>query len=89
MPTISLFYGMIVSMFYYDNKQHNSPHIHVSYQDFKAVFSIPEGILLEGKLPPSKQKILCAWIEIHQEDLMADWHLAVNGQVPHSIEPLR
>ena len=30
MPTISLFYGMIVSMFYYDNKQHNSPHIHVS-----------------------------------------------------------
>ena len=55
MPTISLFYGMIVSMFYYDNKQHNTPHIHVSYQDFKAVYSIPEGILLEGKLPPAKQ----------------------------------
>jgi len=56
MPTISLFYGMIVSMFYYDNKQHNNtPHIHVTYQDFKAVYSIPEGILLEGKLPPAKQ----------------------------------
>jgi hypothetical protein len=34
-------------------------------------------------------KLVQAWIEIHQEELMKDWHLAVNGQAIFRIEPLR
>ena len=30
-----------------------------------------------------------AWIEIHRDELMADWELAANGQQPYKIEPLR
>ena len=89
MPVISLFYGLIVSMYYLDTKQHNLPHIHVKYNEFEAVFTIPDGDLLEGNLPNNKIKLIKAWVEIHQEDLMADWSLAVKGQPIFKIEPLR
>ena len=40
-------------------------------------------------MPNKKMKLIQAWIEIHQEELMADWKLAVEGQQPYKIEPLR
>ena len=84
-----MFYGLIVRMYYFDNQQHNSPHIHVVYQEDEAVIEIPTGTLLEGKLPPAKMKLVSAWIELRQEELMADWQLALNGEQVFKIEPLR
>jgi len=89
LPVISMFYGIIVSMYFMDNRRHKAAHIHVRYQDLEAVFSIPDGTVLEGRLPPSKMKLVAAWIEIHRDELMADWQLAVTGQHPFKIEPLR
>jgi hypothetical protein len=89
MAIISMFYGLIISMYYLDQKQHNLPHIHVRYQDDEAVFSIPEGNVLDGNLQSNKMKLVQAWIEIHKEDLMADWILASQGQTVFKIEPLR
>ena len=89
MPTISMFYGLIVRMYYFDNQQHNMLHIHVHYQDDSAVIEIPTGKLLEGKLPRAKLKLVDAWVEIHQEDLMADWTLAINGDSVFKIDPLK
>lgn len=89
MPTISMFYGIIVRMYYFDNQQHNAPHIHVEYQGQKAVIEIPSGQLLGGSLPINKLKLISAWIEIHNEELMADWALALNGESVFKIEPLR
>jgi hypothetical protein len=89
MPVISMFYGLIVSMYYLDNKQHNFPHIHVRYQEEEGVFRIPDGILIEGSLPGGKLKLVVAWIELHKDELMADWRLAVNGQKIFSIDPLK
>jgi len=89
MATLSIFYGLIVSMFYGDNKQHNLPHIHVKYQDFEAVFSIPEGELIAGSLPKKKIRLIQAWIVMHEEDLMANWDLAINEKNIFRIEPLR
>jgi hypothetical protein len=65
------------------------PHIHVHYQDDSAVIEIPTGKLLEGKLPRAKLKLVDAWVEIHQEDLMADWTLAINGDSVFKIDPLK
>jgi hypothetical protein len=45
--------------------------------------------VLEGTLPPGKLRLLVAWVEIHRDELLADWQLAVNGQQPLKIEPLR
>ena len=89
MPVISMFYGIIVSLYFQDDRRHHQPHIHVKYQNDEAVVAIPDGDLLEGELPPAKMKLLLAWIEIHRDELMADWQLAVSGQHPFKIEPLR
>ena len=89
MPVISMFYGLIVMMYFFDNKKHNLPHIHVKYQSDEAVFAIETGALLEGKLPKNKTKLIEAWIEIHKEDLIADWQLAVDGQEIFKIDPLK
>jgi Domain of unknown function (DUF4160) len=89
MPVISMFYGIIIAMYYLDTKQHNLPHIHVKYQEHEAIFTIPEGNLIEGYIPNNKQKLVIAWIELHQDELMADWELAISGQKIFSIDPLK
>jgi hypothetical protein len=89
MPVISMFFGIIVSLYFVDNRQHKKPHIHVRYQDEEAVVSIPDGEVLNGQIPPAKMRLVLAWIEIHKDELMADWDLAVSGQQPYKIEPLR
>ena len=76
-------------MYFYDNKKHHLPHIHVKYQNDEAIFSIIDGNLIEGKLPKNKIKLVEAWIEIHREDLIADWQLAIEGQQIFKIEPLK
>ncbi|MCD4695056.1 MAG: DUF4160 domain-containing protein [Bacteroidales bacterium] len=89
MPSISAFYGIIVYMYFMDNKQHKLPHIHVKYQEYEVVVSIPEGDTLEGSIPIPKMKLLQAWIEIHKDELVANWELAVSGEQPYKIEPLK
>jgi len=89
MPAISMFYGVIVYMYFMDNKQHKLPHIHVKYQSDEVIVSIPDGQILEGGIPSSKMKLLQAWIELHKDELVADWQLAVAGEQPYKIEPLR
>jgi hypothetical protein len=84
-----MFYGIIVSLYFVDNKQHKRPHIHARYQDQEVVVAIPTGKVLEGHLPSAKLRLLLAWIEIHKDELIADWELAVSGQPPYKIEPLK
>ncbi len=88
MPTISMFYGILIRMFFKDIDKHHLPHIHADYQGETAVYSIPDGKLLAGAIPVKKEKLVVAWIEIHQEDLLADWELAVNGKTPFKIKGL-
>ncbi len=76
-------------MYYLDTKQHHLPHIHVKYAGMEAVYEIPNGNILDGKIPNNKSKLVEAWIEIHQEELMANWELAVTGNKIFRIEPLR
>ena len=89
MPVISMFYGIIISLYFFDNKEHKMPHIHARYQDEEAVLGIPDGVVLAGKLNVQKLKLVQAWIEIHKDELMADWQLAASGQEVFKIEPLK
>ncbi len=89
MPTISMFYGILIQMYFYDNKQHSCPHIHAEYGEHHASIAIEDGVILDGSLPSSKMKLVQAWIEIRKEDLMADWKLAIAGEPVFKIEPLR
>jgi len=88
MPTISMFFGIIIRM-YYAPKEHNPPHIHAYYQDSVSTINIIDGELIEGKMHPRHLRLVQAWIEIHRDELMADWELCLNGEKPFQIEPLK
>ncbi len=88
MPVISVFFGIIIKMYREINSRHNLPHIHAEYQDEEAVISF-EGELLSGSLPSKKMKLVLAWIEIHNDDLNANWKLLSEGKEFFRIDPLR
>ncbi len=89
MPVVSMFYGIIVQMYFLDNRRHRMPHIHVRFQEHEAVLSIPRGTVIEGDIPPGKLRLVLAWVEIHRDELLADWELAVNGEPIFPIAPLQ
>jgi hypothetical protein len=88
MPVISMFYGIIVRMYFLDNQQHSRPHIHAVYSGMEAVFGIEDGSLLAGELPMKQLRLVQAWIELRKDELAADWDLAVAGENPYKIDPL-
>lgn len=69
--------------------EHNPPHIHAYYQDEKAVIDIATCEIIEGRLPKRQARLLLAWVELHQDELMADWSLASQGELPFKIDPLK
>lgn len=87
MPSIAMFYGIIIRM-YFAPREHNPPHFHAYYNEFKASFSIDTLDLMEGKLPKRQTRLVQAWAELHMEELKADWTLAMNGETPYKIAPL-
>ena len=89
MPTISMFFGVLIRMYFYDDKQHHAPHIHAECQNQQAVYLIDTGERISGSMPPNKEKLIQAWMLIHKEDLLTDWGLAVKGEEPFRIDPLR
>lgn len=34
-------------------------------------------------------KLVAAWVELHRDELLADWELVINGEEPFRIAPLQ
>lgn len=88
MPTLSIFFGIIIRMYKEVGGKHNLPHIHAEYGDDEAVFDL-DGNKLEGNLPGKKERMVQTWIDIHQEDLKANWKLLQSGEQFFKIPPLQ
>lgn len=88
MPTISMFYGIIIRM-YCGKAEHNPPHFHAYYQEYKALVDITTCEIIDGNLPAKQAKLVLAWAELHRDELTADWALASKGELPFKIEPLK
>ena len=88
MPVISQFYGIIIQMFFDENGKHHQKHIHIKYNEYKAVYNLI-GDIIEGKLPGKQQKLVEAWIYIHQEELESLWNLMQEQGEFFKIEPLK
>ncbi len=88
MPTLSIFFGIIITMYREIGGKHNTPHIHAEYQNEQVAISL-DGEILDGNIPTKKLKLVLAWIEIHNEDLVANWKLLSEGREYFKIEPLR
>lgn len=64
------------------------PHINARYAEFEAAVGISDGEILAGELPRKQLRLVQAWIELHRDELIADWELALNGETPYKIAPL-
>lgn len=89
MPELSRFYGIIIRMFVEPSERHHVAHFHAYYQEHAAVFSIDAIALLAGNLPQRQQRLVEAWAELHQQELIADWELLLEGRRPSPIPPLQ
>jgi len=89
MPELSRFFGIIIRMFSEPSERHHVPHFHAYYQDDVAVFSISPVEIVTGSMPQRQQRLIEAWAELHQHELLADWDLLQAGKRPAPIDPLR
>ncbi len=89
MPEISRFFGIIIRMFAEPAAQHHRPHFHAYYQDMAVVFAIDSIEILGGELPQRQRRLVEAWAEIHQAELLEDWQRLQAGRPPFKIDPLQ
>ena len=85
MPTISSFYGILIRMYFND---HEPAHFHVQYAEFKATVDICGLRVLTGCLPRRAEELVLDWAELHQNDLLENWHLCRQKKPPMAITPL-
>lgn len=89
MPELSRFFGIIVRMFAERGERHHRPHLHAIYQKAQVVLAIDTIEILAGQLPRRQQRLLEAWAELHQPELVAAWQTLQADQSPDRIEPLK
>jgi hypothetical protein len=85
MPTICRFYGILIQMYFDD---HNPPHFHVIYENYKAVITINDFSILQGDLPPKAIGLVMEWATLHRNDLLREWELAKIKKPLFPIIPL-
>ncbi len=83
-----MFYGIIIRM-YFAPGEHNPPHFHIYYNEFKAILDLSKREFIDGDLPIKQKNLVYAWVELHYDELMADWNLVMNGKEPFEIQPLK
>ena len=88
MPELSRFFGIIVRMYFEAAGPHHLPHFHAYYQDGVAAISLDPIDLIAGDLPRRQRRLVEAWAELHQEELLANWQRLQAGQPPIPIAPL-
>lgn len=87
MPTISMFFGIIIRM-YYAPGEHPPPIFHAYYNEYRATVDVRTCEIMEGNLPSKQTKLVLARAELHKDELMANWRLVMNGEEPFKINPL-
>lgn len=85
MPTISVFYGIVIRMFFRDNAP---PHFHVEYGEFQATIAIETLEILAGSLPRRTLALVLEWTVLHRAELRADWEQCRRHEQPNRIAPL-
>ena len=88
MPELSRFFGIIIRMYMEPGEPHHLSHFHAYYQDESAVFGLDPIDIIAGSLPRKQRRLVEAWAELHQQELVADWLRLQAGQAPTRIDPL-
>ena len=86
MPTISVFYGIVIQMFWQD---HAPPHFHALYAEYEALIDLRDLRVMRGSLPRRAMALVLEWATEHRNELMEDWNLCNQLQTPKPIAPLK
>mgnify|MGYP001816459148 CR=1 FL=1 len=86
MPEICRFYGIVITMYPDD---HEPPHFHARYGEYKARIAISNCEVLRGRLPARALRLVVEWASSHRRELEHDWTLATRRLPLDRIEPLR
>lgn len=89
MPEISRFFGIIIRMYAEAGAPHHRPHFHAYYQEVEAIYGLDEIELINGGLPRRQTRLVEAWAELHQEELLVNWERLQSGELPEKVEPLQ
>ena len=89
MATLSLFYGILITMRPEEGARHKKPHLHARHAGRQASFDIATGECLAGEMDGDDEVKVRAWISIHREDLFANWELLMTEGKFFKIDPLR
>lgn len=84
MPVISRFLGMTIAILYRD---HEPPHFHARYGDCDVAVGIRDGTTI-GTFPPRALALVLEWLDLHRDELLANWERARAHQPLHPIAPL-
>jgi len=88
MPEIAAFLGLSFCLYFFDNKQHKLPHLHVKYGSYELIIAIETGESLEGYLPGKQRKRAEKHIAQHRQQLMLMWQKAVTGENPGKLDDM-
>lgn len=81
LPVLSRFYGIIIRM-YFQQSEHNPPHIHAIYNEDVAAIDFMTGTVLEGHLPPKALEMVLEWVQIHKDTLLNIWNTQEFRKIP-------
>jgi hypothetical protein len=88
MPVIATLNGIVIRMYFFDDRRHSAPHVHAEYAEFRAVFAVATGDVLSGHLPPRQTRLVRNWIESRSAAVMAAWKFAIVGRSLPPIDSL-
>ena len=85
MPQICYFFGISIYVQFMD---HNPPHIHATYNSYKASYSIQARNIMSGKMSSRADKLIREWMELREKELLEVWELAKQGKRVFPISPI-
>lgn len=86
MPTICVFYGIIIQMFWND---HAPAHFHAMYAEYEVIIEIDTLKVIRGSFPQRALVLVLEWASINRDSLMENWVLCRKNQMPKKILPLQ
>jgi hypothetical protein len=89
LPELARFFGVIIRMYAEPGAPHHRPHFHAYYQNQAAAYGIEPVEMISGTFDRRHQRLVEAWAEMHQGELLNNWQRLQAGQAPIKIAPLR
>jgi hypothetical protein len=85
MPVISIFFGIVIRMYY---KEHEPRHFHAEHQSQHAKFDFAGHPIAGNIISKNALDLIRQWAELNRPALDANWSKIKSGQPLDRIPPL-